>query len=217
MADGFDRWVAAVFGGEGRDEPEPSSRGTVRYLTRLFQEPEVLIGRYSADQIGDGLWFLVSPSGSNHAFALRDDAVPWEARRTCLEAIGTLYERLFARICEPRLGHLEKAAVLEGERDLLHVLGRLPSGRVGQMKPLRMTPLEAADLIERFVRGERLDCDWDGFLCCTWADPAVEAAKQECILISERFRDSHYYCTREGLERFAAIARELREHASRTG
>jgi hypothetical protein len=112
----FDTWLDYLFGGpvgpsgfresDAWWDEQADPVLAVDYLTRLFESPEVLLGRYPHDQIDRGLWFLASESG--HLAPLLSSPVPWEARRRGLLAIGSMYERLFARVCTNHLGHLDR-------------------------------------------------------------------------------------------------------------
>ncbi len=64
---------------------------TVKYLTRLFVEPEHL-KPYSLPQVAQGIWFLVggsSPSKSSHA--LMNPAIALVERVTCIKAIAGFF------------------------------------------------------------------------------------------------------------------------------
>ena len=95
-------WDDAIFD-EAPIEPDPET--AVSYLTRLFDDPAPLLATYSADQIGQGLWFLCDNSCSNHLLAVADDRIDWASRRRCIEAIPSLHAKLFARACKPDLSH----------------------------------------------------------------------------------------------------------------
>jgi hypothetical protein len=77
------------------------------FLTRLFREPEGLIGRFSRGQIDQGLNFIVSEACSNWMIVLRDCALPWPDRRACFDAMIPLYEKLMAPVYQDALGHDE--------------------------------------------------------------------------------------------------------------
>jgi len=112
----FDQWLDYLFGrpvgpsgfresDDWWDEQADPDRA-VDYLTRLFEAPNVLLGRFPNDQIDRGLWFLAGESG--HLRPLLGPPVPWDVRRHGLLAIGGLYERLFARACTNHLGHIDR-------------------------------------------------------------------------------------------------------------
>jgi hypothetical protein len=81
---------------------------TLSFLTRLFEMPEGLIGRFTRAQIDQGLNFLVSNSCSDHMFVLLDTKVPWALRRKCFDAIIPLYAKLMARVYQDVLGHAQR-------------------------------------------------------------------------------------------------------------
>jgi hypothetical protein len=121
----FDEWLRSVFdrkvaaAGEtpwyfaipdDAAMPENDPPATLAHLARLFARPEILVGQYTANQIGQGLWYLANPSCSDHLFALRDQTIDWPLRKQAIEAIGTLNERLFTVVCDKHLSHLDRAA-----------------------------------------------------------------------------------------------------------
>lgn len=112
----FEAWLDYLFGrpigpsgfresDDWWDEAAAPERA-VDYLTRLFEQPEVLLDRYPRRQIDRGFWYLVGESG--HLGPLLDGPVAWEARRRGLLAIGGLFGRLFAPVCTDHLGHLDR-------------------------------------------------------------------------------------------------------------
>ena len=87
----------------------------VAHQTRLFEEPEILIGRYTPQQIGFGLNFLRKASHSSHVRAFVDSRVPLELRVRGVRAVGQLYEKLLAAIIDPASSILETSS--RGETD----------------------------------------------------------------------------------------------------
>lgn len=81
---------------------------TADYLTRLFENPGVLLPVYSDAQIDRGMNFLISSACSNHFFALFDEAVPWPKRERGLRAIATVFRELYAVRCTVHFGHLDR-------------------------------------------------------------------------------------------------------------
>lgn len=70
----------------------------VRYMTRLFREPELLLERFSEAQVEQGFWFISGPGGEEHfRDYLWDPDVSWIDRRACILATCSLYERLFTK------------------------------------------------------------------------------------------------------------------------
>ncbi len=84
-----------------------SSGVLVDYLTRLFAEAGTALARFTAAQINQTLWFVVG-EGSDGAAALFDEAVPWAARRACLDATLTLFTDCFLPRCTPTLSHRDE-------------------------------------------------------------------------------------------------------------
>lgn len=92
---------------EWNDQADPAR--TLSYVTRLFNESEQLLGRFTRKQIDQGLNFLISGSCSNHMCVLPDHKLPWENRRKCFEAMIALYSKLIAPVYGNDLGHIERA------------------------------------------------------------------------------------------------------------
>jgi len=116
----FTDWITLVFDhrvtqhewyfSTDTDWEEGDPRVTVQHLTRLFEEPAVILDRHSPEQINQGLWFLVSSSCSNDMVALLDDSVPREDRKRCIVSIGSLFKKLFSVVCTDHLSHLDRGA-----------------------------------------------------------------------------------------------------------
>jgi hypothetical protein len=116
----FEEWIEHAFGREVRiqqaawyfdpnhDWWDPKPVEAVSYLTRLFEDPERTLHWFSDGQIAQGLTYLVGTSASGDNGWLSAMEVPVEARVRCIEAIGKLFDRLFAHRCTPRLSHLSE-------------------------------------------------------------------------------------------------------------
>jgi hypothetical protein len=78
---------------------------TLSYITRLFENPEGLIGRYSRAQIDQGLSYLVNNCCLSHMFVLSNAKLPWADRRRCFDGMIPLYTKLMAPIYGDDLGH----------------------------------------------------------------------------------------------------------------
>jgi hypothetical protein len=114
----FDQWVGFVFDHEitrpewywaVRDDYEwlENSPVTVaEYWSRLFEEPGLLLERFSREQVGEGLWYLSSDACSEYWRVITLDAVPSGIQERSVRSIGRLFERLFAPQCGAELGHL---------------------------------------------------------------------------------------------------------------
>jgi hypothetical protein len=106
----YDDWLAFVFDHpvppQGEKEwyfkvdldVEADAGRQVAFLTRLFLEPEVVVGRYTPGQIEQGFWFMFG-GGSGEWFRdpLWDPSVSREARQGCIETLPELYARLLQR------------------------------------------------------------------------------------------------------------------------
>jgi hypothetical protein len=86
----------------------PHPEQAIDYLTRLFENPEPLTEQFADSQIGQGLYFLVSASAGSYCRFLTDGSVPIEARVACIEAMDSVFARLFQPRCEPILSHLDE-------------------------------------------------------------------------------------------------------------
>ena len=118
----FEEWIEHAFSREVRiqqaawyfdpnhDLWDPKPVEAVAYLTRLFEDPERTLCWFSDDQIAQGLTYIVGTSGSGDNGWLSAIEVPVEARVRCVEAIGKLFDRLFAPRCTPHLSHLSEVA-----------------------------------------------------------------------------------------------------------
>lgn len=105
----FQTWIDSLFGQELKkwsDELEDgviapkSPHLQVEYMTHLFSHPQESFTPYSADQVGQGLNYLLN-SYDKMIAAVFDHAVPWSQRQQCLNSIFTLFKNFFAPKCEP--------------------------------------------------------------------------------------------------------------------
>ena len=99
----FDQWVEKVFAGEPpsfdwmwENALDPTkAEWLVTYPTRLFEEPEFLIDRYSDEQLRKGFWNLPN------SWELRDSIwgkeLPWTLRKSCIQSMVPLFEKFFSR------------------------------------------------------------------------------------------------------------------------
>ena len=104
----FDQWVERVFVGrppswdwmwENAFHPR-KEEWLVTYPTRLFQDPEFLIGKYSDRQLRKGFGNLPNRWELGDSIWTRNLA--WKLRKSCIRAMVPLFERFFSR--KP-LGH----------------------------------------------------------------------------------------------------------------
>ncbi len=89
-------------------DPSRKPGVTVAYLTKVFENATSVLTPFSAAQIKEGFWFLVSPACSDHMFALLNKDVPWSERKRCINSIFTLFEQFLALQCSPHLSHLDE-------------------------------------------------------------------------------------------------------------
>ena len=94
-------------------EPEtdwwrPQPEQALAYLARVFENPEPLADEFSDSQIAQGLHYLIDNGAGAYCRFLADDSVPLDARMACIEAMSTLFSRLFQPRCEPILSHLDE-------------------------------------------------------------------------------------------------------------
>lgn len=91
-------------GGEMAFDPEADAENALLWVTRLFDEANLLPDDFSMAQIGQGLWFLIDPSGSSHMFALTNPAIPFARRAKGIASIAALYQGLFDPKCSRATG-----------------------------------------------------------------------------------------------------------------
>jgi hypothetical protein len=121
MADlSYDEWIDYVFDHAVPFyeqawylEPEadwwrPQPEQAIEYLARVFETPEPLVDAFSDSQIAQGLHYLIDNGAGAYCRFLTDAGVPLDARKACIEAISTLFARLFQPRCEPVLAHLDE-------------------------------------------------------------------------------------------------------------
>ena len=84
---------------------------TIAYLRQLFEDPLAALHEYSDGQIGQGFWYLVSNGGGDYLRPLLDPSVPLETRLACIDALPTLFEKLFVPRCSNHLSHLDEPGV----------------------------------------------------------------------------------------------------------
>lgn len=98
------RWFDHILTGN-----ELPSVMVVDYLTRLFSEAGTILAGFTDAQINQTLWFLIG-EGSDGAFALFDETVPWAMRRDCLQATLHLFTDCFLPRCTSSLSHRSEPA-----------------------------------------------------------------------------------------------------------
>jgi hypothetical protein len=78
------------------------------FVTRAFENAEVLFEPYNDAQLKQGLWFIASNGCSDYMFALLDPGVPWSDRQRCVRSMQNLFEECFAKRCTQHLSHLDE-------------------------------------------------------------------------------------------------------------
>jgi len=109
----FEQWVDHVFdhtvkknawywrNNDNRWDVEKLPAQAVSHLTRLFENPLTALAKFSDDQIGQGLWYLLDGSTSNYAHSLKVNKVPLSNRLRCFDAMFTTFQQLFTPRCLP--------------------------------------------------------------------------------------------------------------------
>jgi hypothetical protein len=74
------------------------------------------------------------------------------------------------------------------------------------------TPAEVARIIEGFIEGTCGPYDWDDFISFPLDDPALEAVRQECADLPDRYPPGKrgWYCNDDGVD----VLRRLMRHVS---
>jgi hypothetical protein len=116
----YEEWIDYVFDhavpfnepkwyhGSDEDWWHPRPEQAIDYLTRLFENPAPLADQFADSQIGQGLWYLIDNGAGAHCAYLINGAVPIEDRVACIEAMQSLFARLFQPRCTPILRHLDE-------------------------------------------------------------------------------------------------------------
>jgi hypothetical protein len=114
----FEDWIEHAFGHEVRfqrpqwffdDDPDwwdPEPAEAVAHLTRLFEEPVEPLYWFTDAQIAQGLTYLVSTSASGDNGWLYAFEVPIADRIRCVDAVVSLFAKLFLPRCTADLSHL---------------------------------------------------------------------------------------------------------------
>ena len=80
---------------------------------------------------------------------------------------------------------------------------------------VKLTRLDAANLIQRFLDGSCGPYDWDDFTSVHYQDPVIEAAVQRCVSVRDEYPpdNARGYCNSQGLEVLRSIIAKLRTSA----
>lgn len=82
------------------DDYEIDDRSRTIYVIELFENPSVLIDRYSEPQIAQGLWYICSAACSNHMCEFSCSATPSEVRKQAVLSLLNLYKYLFVPLTD---------------------------------------------------------------------------------------------------------------------
>ena len=114
----FEAWISHIFDHDDPDwhwemdvplwDDEAEPQRTLKFLNRLFESPEFLLSRFSADQIGAGLNCIANPGCSSYGLVFLQHSLPIEDRTRCLKNIATVYETVLAKICMQTTHYNEK-------------------------------------------------------------------------------------------------------------
>jgi hypothetical protein len=93
------------------DAPHFSGNETdfAELITQTFLRSGADLQRFPNAQVNQGLWFLVSPSGGDYIFSLRDGHAPLTQKVQGIHSILDLYRDCFAPRCAQVLGHTDEA------------------------------------------------------------------------------------------------------------
>ncbi len=100
----FEAWVAFTFDHPvtdpawyfgGKWEFSMPDAKTLAFCERLFRQPEFLLDQYPEEVLSQGFWFI--PSAYGYLYTLRNMELEWTARESCILAMYSLFDRLFAR------------------------------------------------------------------------------------------------------------------------
>ena len=95
------------FGDVGPDWKVPAALSS-EFISRTYEEPQRWISRFSPGQIAAGLEFTWNTSASGVSFTILHESVPWPLRQRAIQALVSLYEQCFRKLCSPGLGHLSE-------------------------------------------------------------------------------------------------------------
>lgn len=112
----FDRPVFETAWYFTSDEPglELAQATTLAYLTRLFLTSKPSLARFTDEQVSQGLWYIISNTGSDHMYTLVEEELPEADRIVCLRAIAHVYADLFSERCSNCIANAPEAGVLNG-------------------------------------------------------------------------------------------------------
>jgi hypothetical protein len=101
----FNQWLKFVFDHPVSDpewywkeewEWEGDPNLVLEYSIKLFRNPSFLLDEYSPEQIEQGFWFLMGPTGEVYRWIWNED-IDWLLRRECIISMVDVFEQLFAK------------------------------------------------------------------------------------------------------------------------
>lgn len=111
----YQEWISYVFDHPGdscewdsMDEFPGTPTDHAILIHETFSRSGTDLQCFTDAQVNQGLYFLVSPTGSNHMLAFRDENVPLPIKIQGIQSIATLYRECFAKRCTEVLGHLDE-------------------------------------------------------------------------------------------------------------
>jgi len=109
MPPDLNEWVDRVFGPAiepyqrliGLDDAGRPGQAALQRLTKVFENPAILLEPYSDESLNRAFWDL--SSGALHV--LNDGTIEWASRHRLIQSFETLFRELFAVRCQPVLSH----------------------------------------------------------------------------------------------------------------
>jgi hypothetical protein len=104
----FDQWIDDIFDRPVEDPYQASYRRrwleqspavALEYVARLFENPCGYLSGYSDEQIGQGIYIVVSQSCSDHFSFIAGGDVDLALRKRCIRSLENLSRELFAPRC----------------------------------------------------------------------------------------------------------------------
>ena len=90
---------------------DDSAEGVATLIARTFENSGELLNRFSAEQLNQGFWYLVSNSCSSFMLSLADPEVPSSIQIRTLRSFVPLFEQVMAVRCTPHLSHVDETGV----------------------------------------------------------------------------------------------------------
>jgi hypothetical protein len=177
----YDEWITHVFDhpaeakgwwwDEGCAKWCVPAATTVNFLTKTFEEPDVLLKRFNLDQVGLGLNYVFSPSCSDIMETLWNESVPWTARQRAIRSICKLCSDCFAAHCNTL------RACFENRRGSVFAPKALWRGATKENSHLSKTLGSSLDYVCYMW--------WHEFRYCAPAEAAHKELDAECLRVME--------------------------------